>query len=237
MSSIQRYQKRVFNAYLNTIGITEPYTFPQGNPIRPLPPIHTQAGSLMIIGAYPSAKFERIKGNSGKYRNIPIANNLHPFADETYFDGTQVRELVSGRTIREYFLKPLGLSIDECWVTDLVKVFLYKDSHRSAIQDVFPDFEVTILRNQFVPLGSKSLPLILEEIELGKPGCIITLGHEVAQTVLDSRDTADALLAAETKSFHGVPMMNCPHPDACRQMDKWRKVLNRQIPLIKELLV
>ena len=237
MSSIQHYQKRVFNDYLETIGIKEPYAFPQGNPIRPLPPIHTQTGSLMIIGAYPSAKFERIKGTSGRYRNIPIANNLHPFADEAYFDGTQVRDLVSGRTIREFFLDPLNLTVEKCWVTDLVKVFLYKETHQAAIKDAFPDFNVTVLRNRFLSLGSKSLPSILEEIELAKPKCIITLGHEVARIVMESSAAADSLLTPETKSYQGIPMLNCPHPDICRRMDKWRKVATKQIPLIKQALI
>lgn len=233
---VRQYQKAVFTGYLDAIGIPQPYTFPQGNPIRPLPPVHTQPGSLMIIGAYPSAKFEKIKGHSGRYRNVAVANNLHPFADEMYFDGTQVRELVSGRTIREYFLNPLGLSIEQCWVTDLVKVFLYKASHKAAIRDVFPHFEIPVLREQFKSLGFKSMDYIHREVELCKPQCIVTLGEEVAQVVLGSNLKADRLLTTEIKDLDGYNMINCPHPDACRQMEKWRKVLTMQLPMIRDLL-
>ncbi len=237
MSSIQQYQKRVFDGYLSIIDIDYAYTFPQGNPIRPLPPIHTARGGLMIVGAYPSAKFEKLKGVSGKYRNIPVANNLHPFANESYFDGTQIRELVSGRMIREFFLNPLNLCIEKCWITDLVKVFLYKKTHQSAILDVFPNFKVPVLRDHFLALGEKSVPLLLEEIDLASPKCIITLGHEVAQVVLNNRDTADTLLNLETRLYQRIPMVNCPHPDACRRWPKWQNILSKQISLIKKLLV
>jgi len=49
---------------------------------------------------------------------IPIADNLQPFGEEVYFDGTQVRRLESGAGLREYLLGPFGLEPDQCWITD-----------------------------------------------------------------------------------------------------------------------
>lgn len=148
----------------------EPSIYPTGNPIRPLPPVKTALNKIMIIGAYPSARFEIYKSTDGnKHRLIPIADNLQPFADEEYFDGIRVRQLESGKGLMEHLLNPLNIRPSDCWITDLVKVFLYKDTHREAISNVFPDFQVPVLRNRFKKIGELSLKWIQEEIEFAIP--------------------------------------------------------------------
>ena len=92
---IRQYHQRCFSEYLDIVGIETPNTFPEGNPIRPLPPLQTATGGLMIIGAYPSARFERRRNSQNRYRIIPVGNNLHPFAKEKYYDGIDVRVLES----------------------------------------------------------------------------------------------------------------------------------------------
>lgn len=95
--AILRYQQRCFSDYSRSVGIPDDYRYPTGNPIRPLPPVQTAAAGLMIIGAYPSARFEsRRSPSSGRWRLIPIADNLQPFGREEYFDGSRVRRLESG---------------------------------------------------------------------------------------------------------------------------------------------
>jgi len=115
---ILKYQQRCFNDYNTSIGLSKKYAFPDGNIIQPLPPIQVKTNSIMIIGAYPSAKFEYRKQITPPFRNrlMPVANNLQPFADEQYFDGVRTRDLVSGRTIREYLLTTLGLDVKDCWM-------------------------------------------------------------------------------------------------------------------------
>lgn len=99
--------------------------------------MQTATGGLMIVGAYPSARFESRPSVSrpGRQRLVPIADNLHPFAKEEYFDGVRVRRLESGKGIRTHLLEPLGLVADDCWITDLVKVFLYKPDHVDSCGD------------------------------------------------------------------------------------------------------
>jgi len=112
------YQQKCFREYAQSIGLPEVYTYPDGNPIRSLPPIQTSVGGLMIVGAYPSARFEsrQSQDQTGRYRLVPVADNLQPFGYEQYFDGVRVRTLESADGLREYLLLDLEMSLEQCWV-------------------------------------------------------------------------------------------------------------------------
>src|SRR5687768_1453103 len=122
---VNSFRQRCFREYVDDIGLPTPYVYPDGNPIRPVLPVHVGAHSLLIVGAYPSARFEKRRSTKATgYRLIPVADNLHPFAIEEYFDGLIVRRLTSGDELLAEYLQPLGRIAGECWITDLVKVFL-----------------------------------------------------------------------------------------------------------------
>lgn len=203
--------------------------------------MQTATGGLMIVGAYPSARFESRPSVSrpGRQRLVPIADNLHPFAKEEYFDGVRVRRLESGKGIRTHLLEPLGLVADDCWITDLVKVFLYKPDHVDSCGDAVPAFRVTELRSRFLELGRASLPWLREECDLCRPKLVITLGEEVAQVVSGERRDADDLLnrpVAHPSSIGDYPTLFLPHPDACRRSAKWRANMTARIRLINATL-
>jgi uracil-DNA glycosylase len=243
---IRRYQQRVHGRYAADIGLPVPYTYPDGNPIRPIPPIRTNTGGLMIVGAYPSARFESRKGvKSGKPRLVPVADNLEPFSYECYFDGQKVRTLTSGDGIRQYLLDPLGVKFEDCWITDLVKVFLYKDAHVDSCGDACPDFRVAALRGDYRKFAEKSLSCIREECELCQPKLVLTLGQEVAQAVTGGwTATADDLLnrpIERPESIGGWPTLYLPHPDACRRAErfaesKWKHVMAKRIEIARPLM-
>ncbi len=224
--AILRYQQKCYAEYASDIGLPRLYKYPTGNPIRPVPPVQTVVGRLMIIGAYPSARFESRKSPTTKrWRVIPVADNLQPFGEEVYFDGKQVRRLESGAGLREFLLDPLSVRLTDCWVTDLVKVFLYKPEHADSCGDAVPGFKAPVLRTNFMNLGRNSLKWIQEECRLCKPGIIITLGEEVARIVSGSTAKADELLIArpsKPEALVGFTTFHCPHPDACRRSPKWR---------------
>lgn len=225
-SAILAYQQKCSATYSEALGLPADYRYPSGNPIRPVGPIRTTTGGVMVVGAYPSARFEsRSSCTSARRRLIPVADNLDPFGNEVYFDGLRVRRPESGSGLRTYVLAPLGLGPEECWITDLVKVFLYKPTHADGCADVFPGFRPPILRPQFLSLGSKSLSWIHEEIGLCQPKVIVTLGEEVARVVSSSVSPADDLLSAKPYHpdvFSQRTTFHCPHPDACRRSDRWR---------------
>lgn len=239
--AILRYQQRCHREYAASIGLPEPYTYPYGNPIRPLPPVQTRTGGLMIVGAYPSARFESRPSNngSGRHRLVPVADNLQPFAEEQYFDGTRVRTLTSGDGLRAHLLGPLDLRLGDCWVTDLVKVFLYKPEHADSCSEVFPSFRVPELRSRFMELGRRSLPWLREECSLCRPKLVVTLGEEVARLISGLTASADDLLCREVErpeSIGGWPALHLPHPDACRRSAKWRDQVAGRITTVAAML-
>ena len=194
----------------------------------------------MIIGAYPSARFEsRQSPKTGLKRLIPIADNLQPFGTEVYFDGTQVRRLESAHGLNQFLLSPLSLSLADCWVTDLVKVFLYKPAHKNSCADAVPGFRAPVLRSHFGELARKSLKWIEEEYELCAPRIVVTLGEEVAQALIRTPLTTDRLLSAEPKHpecLNGATTYCCPHPDGCRRSNKWRTRMKLIVEKIREEL-
>jgi len=241
-NAILAYQQKVARDYPRAVGLPRNYTYPDGNPIRPLPPFHVATRGLMIVGAYPSARFEARPTYKDRrpFRLVPIADNLHPFAKEDYFDGLRPRSLESGLGLLRYLLHPLHLSSEECWITDLVKVFLYKPEHVSSCGAVHPRFHVPVLRDKFHYLGTKSLSWLRSEAEICQPKLIVTLGVEVAQVVSASpRASADDILRrpiSNLDSLGGYPVLHLPHPDACRRWEKWRNNLARRRRLVVEAL-
>ncbi len=79
-NAILAYQQKCYHEYAQYIGLPEPYTYPHGNPIRPLPLVQTAVGGLMIVGAYPSARFESRPSRIPPHRPrlVPVADNLQP---------------------------------------------------------------------------------------------------------------------------------------------------------------
>lgn len=233
---IRNYQQRCSAEYSASIKLPEDYRYPTGNPIRPIPPIETCTQGLMIIGAYPSARFEsRPSRVSNRRRLVPVADNLQPFGTEVYFDGVQVRRLESGAGLNQYLLEPLGLKREKCWITDLVKVFLYKPEHANSCAEIFPEFKVNVLRPAFSKLGRMSVSWIREEIDLCEPKVIITLGEEVAKIVSGSKLAADELLVPEPsypELLDGHKTYYCPHPDACRRSPQWRERMQKIVQAI-----
>jgi hypothetical protein len=235
VNAILRYQQQCFREYAADVGLPASYTYIDGNPIRPLPPVQTETGGLMIVGAYPSARFEaRLSvGDSGQRRLVPVADNLHPFAQEEYFDGVRPRRLESGYQIRQHLLGPLSLELADCWVTDLVKVFLYKPSHLDSCQAVRPSFSPHVLRGAFGELAEKSLPWLRRECDLCRPRLVVTLGEEVARAVSGERAAkADDLLnrpIVAAERIGGWSTLYVPHPDACRRSAKWADIMVQRV--------
>jgi len=229
------YQQRCFRDYAGSVGLPVPYVYIDGNPIRPLPPVQTAKGGMMIVGAYPSARFEarRPADDSPRRRLVPIGDNLQPFAQEEYFDGVRIRRLESGHQIRQHLLTPLCLELSDCWVTDLVKVFLYKPQHLSSCQAVRPDFAPPVLRGAFAELAEKSLPWLRQECDLCQPKLVVTLGEEVAQAISgEATAKADDLLTRPTapaERIRGWTTLHLPHPDACRRSDKWAGIMAQRV--------
>jgi len=236
--SITSYQKRCWATYKKGVGIPDSYTYLYGNPVKVHVPVDTACGGVMIIGAYPTAHFNVI----GRERDVPVGDHLYPFSNEKYFDGSRIRVVDSGRELEELFLNPLGLKREDTWITDLVKVFLFKPGHKDKYAQIGFTGQL-VDRNDFNKLAEASLSFIYEEISICKPKIILGLGAEVNSILLkESKAKATDTIHLTEKRLLKVEDIEynyfaCPHPGILmrenNETGKWKNVLRVIIDKIK----
>jgi uracil-DNA glycosylase len=206
--------RRIYSDYSSSVGLNPRATYLHGTPLRPVVPLDTAVGGVFFLGAYPSARFAVVSGVS----DVPVADNLGPFENERWFDGSRVRVQPSARELTDYFLSPLELAREDCWITDLVKVFLFKPGHARRYEQLGRAVPTGYVREDFYELGLRSLPWVENELQAAKPRLLITLGAEVAGVVAGHRGTASQvrLLIPEVREARigqtRVPTIHCPHP-------------------------
>jgi uracil-DNA glycosylase len=212
MDIILEYQKDCFKNYKKSIDYPDSYTYLLGNPINVLVPIETVQNKIMIIGAYPSAKFFTINGIT----DVPVSDNDSPFSNESYFDGSRVRSIPSGKELDEVILEEIGVSREDCWITDLVKVFLFKEGHVKRYNDLGKS-DIIENRSLFMKYSSKSNYWIEREIQICNPIAVILLGAEVTKSFfqLSNSESIDCLDGKRrTKEIQGKfrDFICLPHP-------------------------
>lgn len=231
---IIKYQKKCFAEYKTLIGYPSNYSYLCGNPINVLVPIETPVNKYMVVGAYPSAKFFTIDGVA----DTPMMDNDSPFSNESYFDGSRVRTIPSGKELNEVILEQIGISREDCWITDLVKVFLFKEGHINRyIKHGRTD--MTENRSLFNDYAKESLSWLEKEIELCNPKLIILLGIEVVQNVFNiSSAEAKSYLTGELKKKEILGQTQnyicLPHPGILmKQMpqNNWPKRFKEEISI------
>jgi hypothetical protein len=125
MSATSRLLKSMYAEYAASVCLLPSAQYLYGTPLRPVVPLDIAVGGVFVLGAYPSARFAVVDGVT----DVPVADNLGPFQNERWFDGARIREQPSARELRDFFLSPLNIDRSSCWITDLVKVFLFKKGH------------------------------------------------------------------------------------------------------------
>ncbi len=218
-------------------------TYLNGAPVLPLVPVVANPGGVMIIGAYPTAKFATI----GAQRDVPVADIDAPFSDQKYFDGAQVRDVRAGKELRDHYLSHLDLDEKQLWLTNLVKVFLFKHGHvdkYEALGRIIPES-----RSRFSELAMAGLDKwIPKEIALCNPKAIILLGEEVSSIITGVaggkrvQQLFDGQPHIVSIGKHQVPAFCLPHPGiVMRQHDaklkegqtNWSKKLQELLPDIR----
>lgn len=76
--TIREFQRNLFHKYCRTLKLPSTYKYLYGNPVQPVVPLDTHQGGVLILGAYPSAKFAAIQNE----RDVPVADNCGPFSNE-----------------------------------------------------------------------------------------------------------------------------------------------------------
>lgn len=237
------YLKDAWFNYKTHVGLPDPYTYLYGNPIKVHVPVDLATNGLMIIGAYPTAHFNTLKGPEGKLiRDVPVEDHLYPFSNEVYFDGSGLNTVKSGKEIEEYFLDKLGLERDECWITDLVKVFLFRQGHIDKYEKLgYKGHKAN--RNDFMTYARKSLDYIYDEIELAQPRAVICLGAEVnavihGTSIAKATDLISKKPIVKTVNGKDIPFFACAHPGILMRKgaagEKWRKILDETLKEVKK---
>lgn len=206
-------QQSILREYAVSVGLQPNVSYYGGARLRPVVPLDTAVGGILILGAYPSARFESVAGEN----DVPVGDNLGPFEPERYFDGARVRSQKSADELKDFYLDPLGILRRDCWITDIVKVFLFKEGHRAKYarlgSTVPPGYE----RERFEELAVKSVGWVEKELEVARPRLVITLGAEIAG-LLRGVNAAQrtALLGPEISPLRlgaiEVPTVHLAHP-------------------------
>lgn len=242
MTQQSKLLRDMYDGYAQSVGLDPSAHYLHGTPLRPVVSLDTGVGGVFILGAYPSARFATIDGIS----DVPVADNLGPFENERWFDGARVREQPSAKELRDLFLEPLKLDRRACWISDLVKVFLFKPGHVERYRRLGAKPPAGYVRKRFTELGERSLPWLARELKAARPKLLITLGSEVAGILrgVKSADARTRLLVArvEPRSIEGVsvPTIHCAHPGILMRTgprNPWPdRHRNKFIPAIREAL-
>jgi uracil-DNA glycosylase len=214
MTGIRSFQRALYSNYKSDLSLPDKYKYMYGNPVQPVVPLDTTKRGIFIIGAYPSAQFATINNE----RDVPVGDNLWPFPDYRYFDGSRIRTVASGEELVREYLEPLGLSRDRCWITDLVRIFLFKKGHLAKyrrLDCVWPERET---RSKFDKYAIEGIHWLEAEIKLAQPRLVITLGSEVAGILqsVTGQKRRNELLGGDLKEFNlgavTYPVLHMAHP-------------------------
>lgn len=214
MIEVDRLLQSMYGGYAKSVGLNTDARYFNGTPIRPVVPLDHGTESVFFLGAYPSSRFVAFGGLA----DVPAGDNLGPFESERWFDGLRVRAQASARELDDYFFKPIKLTRESCWITDLVKVFLFKVGHRAKYSKLGFDAPAGYERARFHELGIDSLPWLRQEIALARPRLVITLGAEVAGVVrgVRSGNRQTLLLKPQIEEIdiagYAAPTIHCAHP-------------------------
>lgn len=238
--SIKNYQIECFNNYKQHIEYPTNYTYFYGTRINPLVPIETCIKNVMIVGAYPSARFFTIN----KITDVPVANNDSPFSDESYFDGTKVRTVLSGKELNDEILSRIGVKRNECWITNLVKVFLFKKGHVEKYVKLGKT-DISENRSLFLEYAQKSIYWLEKEISICNPSVIVLLGAEVVRALFQvSENTAKKYLYGDLKQAEFAGKMYkficLPHPGILMResnKNKWPELFKSKIAPNAKVLI
>ena len=240
--TVEEYKSHCARIYKDSVGYPQNYTYFNDSLIKVHIPIETPLNKVMIVGAYPSARFFTVDGPHGKVTDTPMEDHNSPFSNETYFDGSRVRTIPSGQELNEVILQKIGVKREDCWITDLVKVFLFKEGHIKRYENLGKK-DMVANRNKFMEYAKPSLPFLHEEIEICNPYVIILLGQEVVQAFFQisaakALGYLDGSVKKQELGGKDRNIISLPHPGILMKKtakNLWPERFEREIaPLVKK---
>ncbi len=173
-----QYQKKCAREYTDSIKFPKENSYLYGNPVGTVVPIETAIGKVMVIGPQPAARVYFVND----IPDVPLTDSTAPFSIEPYFDGSRVRSSYTGQEMSDIVLETLEIPRRHCWLTSLVKVFLFDDDHVKKYHRLGKEIKAN--RSKYMDYANKSLKWIRQEIEIANPYAIILLGEQVISSLL-----------------------------------------------------
>lgn len=183
MLAIQNYQQRLYHHYQKGLSLPPTYRYLHGQPVETRVPIQTTPRPFCLIAPFPPAQRRMVGGEP----DVPVGDGWPIWSGGPYFDGRRVTALHPPPALDRAYLEPLGLHPDDCWLTYLVKVFLFRDEDLSKYRRLGCPWPEQETFSQFDTLARRSLNWLAEELALIRPRLVITLGTEVAGVLQDTR--------------------------------------------------
>jgi uracil-DNA glycosylase len=230
--TIDDFRQRIAHNYMKTLSLPSTYCFLDGTPVQALPPCQTTRNSVMIVGAYPAARYDTI----GDERFVPVGNITQPFDPAAW----------AGDELDKVYLHPLGLQRQQCWITNLVRCYLFEERGAGQKRDItkyrnlgvnWPEYAV---RDRFDEYARQGMAWLDEELQLAQPRLVITLGSEVAAAFHPDLPRSRRTALVENIKFrrikvneHEWTMVHLAHPGSMVRGGKWRALIPAQIEYLK----
>lgn len=236
--AIQNFQQRLYTRYKQSLSLPASYRYLYGSPVQPVVPLDTACSSVFIVGAYPPARTIRVDNET----HVPIADSSRPFAEEIYFDGYRVRGVSTGVSLEEAYLAGLQLDRSQCWITNLVRVFLFSDTDLIKYRRLgcpWPEYETA---SHFEQLAVQSRDWLIEELHLAQPKLILALGEAVAMALrrIQGQPAHPGVVGSYLTEFrYGTsvyPIVYLPHPATINTPQRWRLHQAVYLPKLRQLV-
>ena len=242
VSKILDFNRRCCSKYIDEVAkdikgfpVAQKYLFPDGNIVRPVMSVSTAECDIMLIGAFPSARFEMRNNHL-----IPVANNLSPFSQETYFDGRMIRKQASREILDNHYFPALHFNPEDIWITDLVKVYLFPKDHIENCRSVNNKIDYVNTHTMFERIAASEVTWKWksEEIELCNPKVIITLGEVCARIlsgdiVTPAKELLDGSIRPFSKYNSTIKIAHLGHPEIFRRnASEWREHILRSLDIL-----
>lgn len=231
---LENFCQRVSSEYMKSLSLPPNYKFLDGTPVAALPPRQTTRNGIMILGAYPAARYDKVQNEPF----VPVGNIDEPFDPKAW----------AGDELDKVYLQPLGITRKQCWITNLVRCYLFEEKGEKQKRDIskyrnlgvgWPEFAV---RDRFDEYAQEGLPWLEEELRLAHPRLVITLGSEVAAAFHPNHPKSKRTALVESAELrqvklgdHTWTMVHLAHPGAGRG-EKWKKRVPEQIEKLKPVV-
>jgi hypothetical protein len=176
--TIHQYQKKCYKEYLGDLRFPGDTSYLYGNLVNTVVPIETAIGKVMVIGPQPAARTYFVND----IPDVPLYDAAAPFSVEPYFDGSRVRTSITGMELSEVILESLEVPREDCWLTTLVKVFLFDEDTVKKYHRLGKDIKEN--KSKYSDYANKGLKWIRQEIEIANPYVIFLLGEQVISNIL-----------------------------------------------------